>query len=212
MSSVETIWDQIELPLIAILRGIRPEETSDIVGALLEEGFRAIEIPLNSPSPFISIQHAVRAATPYDNTLIGAGTVLHPDDVDRVKEVGGNLIVSPNIDPAVVERALGQNMACFPGVFSPTEAHRAIQLGATGLKFFPADQLGPKGIAAIKATLPADIRIAAVGGVQAADFASYLRAGVVGFGLGSNLYKPGDTSDQVREKTRQVVSAFRQAA
>ena len=206
------IWHDIDLPLIAILRGIQPPEVDGIAGALLKLGFRAIEIPLNSPDPFTSIGLAVQTAAGYEKTLIGAGTVLTAKDVDQVHEQGGNLIVSPNLNQSVVARTLALGMASFPGVLAPTEAHGAVAMGATGLKFFPANHLGPSGIAAISATLPANVSMAAVGGVGAGDFTAYQRAGVQGFGLGSSLYHPGDTPDQVRDKAAAVLAAYRQAS
>src|SRR5882757_3353212 len=151
-------------PLIAILRGIKPEETEGVVGALIESGMTAIEIPLNSPDAFRSIAMAAKMA-PAD-CLIGAGTVLTVEDVDRLDAAGGKLLVTPNVEPAVISRGRDLGMVTMPGVFTATEALSAARAGATGLKFFPAGALGASGITAIRAVLPPELVIAAVGGVS----------------------------------------------
>lgn len=199
-------FPDMAFPLVAILRGLKPEETEAVVGALIETGFRAIEIPLNSPDPFKSIGLAAKMA-PAD-CLIGAGTVLTVDDVDRLDDVGGRLMVSPNVDPAVIGRAVGKKMITLPGVFTPTEAFSAIKAGATGLKFFPASVLGPSGINAIKAVLPPDLLIAAVGGVSDEHFADYAKVGVKAFGLGSSLYKPGLSAAEVKARALKTIAAW----
>ena len=199
-------WPKLRYPLVAILRGIRPEETEAIVGALIETGFEAIEIPLNSPEPFMSIAKAVKLAPA--NVLIGAGTVLSVEDVDRLNDVGGRLLVSPNVDPDVIRRAGQHGMVTMPGVFTPTEAFTAIRAGASALKFFPASVLGADGIKAVCAVLPKDIPVGAVGGVSEADFATYRAAGVSCFGLGSSLYKAGFTAAEVRERAGRAVAAW----
>jgi 2-dehydro-3-deoxyphosphogalactonate aldolase len=201
-----TTWPALKRPLVAILRGIKPAETEAILDVLVEEGFEAIEIPLNSPDPFDSIKIAVDRHG--ENALIGAGTVLTTDDVDRLHAVGGRLVVSPNVDPDVLQRAGGFRMVTMPGVFTPTEAFLALRSGASALKFFPAATLGSAGIAAIKAVLPKTAVIGAVGGVSDASFAEYTKVGVTVFGLGSSLYKPGDTAEAVREKARRTVAAY----
>ncbi|MEK9960632.1 MAG: 2-dehydro-3-deoxy-6-phosphogalactonate aldolase [Rhodobiaceae bacterium] len=185
--------------LVAILRGITPAETEAVVEGLIGAGFDAIEIPLNSPTPFESIRIAAAVAARQGGParLIGAGTVLSPDDVDRVRENGGNLIVAPNMDRAVITRALDLGLTMIPGVMTPTEALAAIDAGARDLKIFPASLLGPAGIAAMRAVLPDGIRLYAVGGVGADDFAAYADAGVHGFGLGSSLFKPGHEAADV---------------
>jgi 2-dehydro-3-deoxyphosphogalactonate aldolase len=193
-------------PLIAILRGLKPEETEAVVGALLEAGLRAIEIPLNSPEPFRSIEIAAKMA-PAD-ALIGAGTVLSIADVDRLAVAGGRLFVSPNVDVPVLAHAAGLGMVTLPGVFTATEALAAARAGATGLKFFPASALGPSGITAIRAVLSPDLLIAAVGGVSEDNFADYAKAGIRAFGLGSSLYKPGMAAAEVGEKARATVDAY----
>ncbi|MBB6482886.1 2-dehydro-3-deoxy-6-phosphogalactonate aldolase [Rhizobium lusitanum] len=193
-------------PLIAILRGIRPEETAEIVGALIETGFSAIEIPLNSPEPFRSIEIAAKMA-PAD-CLIGAGTVLTVEDVDRLDGAGGKLMVTPNVEPAVISRARDKGMVTMPGVFTATEALSAARAGATGLKFFPAGVLGASGITAIRAVLPPELVIAAVGGVSDRNFSDYTKAGILAFGLGTSLYKPGMTAAEVAERAKTTIYAY----
>jgi 2-dehydro-3-deoxyphosphogalactonate aldolase len=173
---------------------------------LFEAGIHAIEVPLNSPHPFASIATLVRTLPA--TTLIGAGTVLTAEDVDRLNDAGGRLVVSPNIDVDVMRRAAGHRMVTMPGVFSPTEAFSALRLGASALKFFPASVMGPKGIAAIRAVLPPEAVVGVVGGVSDADFAVYAAVGVRTFGLGSSLYRPGDTAAAVGEKARAAVTAW----
>ena len=153
-------------PLIAILRGLKPEEAEGVVGVLIESGMTAIEIPLNSPDPFRSIEIAVKKAS--SEVLIGAGTVLTPQAVERLHDVGGRLMVTPNVDPEVIASARERGMVTMPGVFTATEALLAAKAGASGLKFFPASVLGASGISAIRAVLPADLMIAAVGGIALA--------------------------------------------
>jgi len=196
-------------PLVAILRGIRPEETADIVSVLIDSGMTAIEIPLNSPEPFRSIEIAVKRAPA--GTLIGAGTVLTIDDVARLHDVGGRLMVSPNVDPEIIAGARARGMVTMPGVFSPTEALLATKSGASSLKFFPASVLGAAGITAIRAVLPADLMIAAVGGVSDTNFADYAKAGITAFGLGSSLYKPGMTAAQVADRAKATIEAYDRA-
>ncbi|HEV7309825.1 2-dehydro-3-deoxy-6-phosphogalactonate aldolase [Ensifer sp.] len=196
----------MKYPLIAILRGLKPEETEGVVGTLIDAGFTAIEIPLNSPDPFRSIETAVKMA-PAD-CLIGAGTVLTTEQVEKLADVGGRLMVSPNVEPAVISLAAKKGMVTMPGVLTPTEALSAAAAGATGLKFFPASVLGPAGITAIRAILPPDLEIAAVGGVSDANFGEYAKAGIRSFGLGSSLYKPGMGAAEVGERARATLSAY----
>ncbi|MCZ4090126.1 2-dehydro-3-deoxy-6-phosphogalactonate aldolase [Sinorhizobium psoraleae] len=196
----------MKYPLIAILRGLKPAETEGVVGALMETGFTAIEIPLNSPDPFRSIEIAVKMAPA--NCLIGAGTVLTMAQVEQLADVGGRLMVSPNVEPSVIKLAATKGMVTMPGVFTPTEALAAAGAGATGLKFFPASVLGPSGIAAIRAVLPSDIEIAAVGGVAESNFADYAKIGIRSFGLGSSLYKPGMTAAEVGERATATLEAY----
>ncbi|MCD2180680.1 2-dehydro-3-deoxy-6-phosphogalactonate aldolase [Rhizobium sp. GN54] len=196
----------MKYPLIAILRGLKPAETEGVVGALIEHGFTAIEIPLNSPDPFRSIEIAVKMAP--EGCLIGAGTVLTTDQVEQLDGVGGRLMVSPNVEPEVISLAAAKGMVTMPGVFTPTEALAAARAGATGLKFFPASVLGPSGIQAIRAILPSELEIAAVGGVSETNFGDYAKIGVKSFGLGSSLYKPGMGAAEVAERARATVEAY----
>ncbi|MCA6121684.1 2-dehydro-3-deoxy-6-phosphogalactonate aldolase [Bradyrhizobium sp. WSM 1704] len=196
-------------PLVAILRGVGPDETDGIVGALIEAGMTAIEIPLNSPEPFRSIATAAKRAPA--EVLIGAGTVLSAEDVDRLHDAGGRLMVSPNVDVEVLARAKLHGMVTMPGVFSPTEALLAARAGASSLKFFPASVLGAAGITAIRAVLPPEAMIAAVGGVSDQNFAEYVRAGIRAFGLGSSLYKPGMTAAEIAVRARVTIEAYDRA-
>ncbi|HZG27255.1 MAG TPA: 2-dehydro-3-deoxy-6-phosphogalactonate aldolase [Ensifer sp.] len=196
----------IRYPLVAILRGLKPEEAQDIVGALIDEGFEAIEIPLNSPEPFRSIEIAARLAP--SSALIGAGTILSVGDVNQLHDAGGRLFVSPNVDVPVLTRAVDLGMVTLPGVFTATEALAAARAGATGLKFFPASVLGPEGINAIRAVLPADLMIAAVGGVSDKNFGEYAKVGIKAFGLGSSLYKPGMKVAEVQLRARATIAAY----
>ncbi|KQO78860.1 2-dehydro-3-deoxy-6-phosphogalactonate aldolase [Rhizobium sp. Leaf262] len=199
-------FPQMKYPLVAILRGIRPEESESVVTALLESGLRAIEIPLNSPDAFRSIEIAAKLA-PAD-ALIGAGTVLTVDDVAKLDAAGGRLMVSPNVDVDVIKAASDKGMVTMPGVLTPTEALLALKAGATGLKFFPASVLGPSGINAIRAILPNDTLVAAVGGVSDKNFTDYTSTGITAFGLGTSLYKPGMTAGGVRERAIATVTAY----
>lgn len=192
--------------LVAILRGLRPEEAVEVGRVVYEAGIHAIEVPLNSPDPFTSIASLV--STLPETTLVGAGTVLTPADVDNLAKAGGRLLVSPNIDAAVMGRAAYHGMVTMPGVFSPTEAFQAIRLGASALKFFPANVLGAAGIAAMRAVLPREVKVGAVGGVSEKDFPAYLAAGVSVFGLGSSLFKPGMRTDEVGERARAAVAGW----
>lgn len=199
----------ITYPLVAILRGIKTEETADIVNVLLEAGIQAIEIPLNSPTPFKSIEVAAKIAPP--EALIGAGTVLTLEDVTNLDAAGGKLMVSPNADAEIITAAREKGMVTLPGVLTPTEALVAAKAGATGLKFFPASVLGPAGIVAIRTILPTDLLIAAVGGVSDKNFSDYTKVGITAFGLGTSLYKPGMTPAEVKERAEVTVKAYQAA-
>ena len=192
--------------LVAILRGLTPQEAVAVGQAVHDAGIEAIEVPLNSPDPFVSIERLV-AALPA-GALVGAGTVLSPGDVDALHRAGGRLLVSPNIDAGVMARAAQYSLVTMPGVFTPTEAFQAIRLGASALKFFPASVLGPGGIAAMRAVLPKDALVGAVGGVSEKDFAGYRAAGVTVFGLGSSLFKPGMTVAEVGERAKAAVAGW----
>jgi 2-dehydro-3-deoxyphosphogalactonate aldolase len=193
-------------PLIAILRGLKPDEAEGVVSVLIESGFTAIEIPLNSPDPFRSIAIAAKKAS--SEVLIGAGTVLTPQAVEQLHDVGGRLMVTPNVDPEVIARARERGMVTMPGVFTATEALLAAKAGASGLKFFPAGVLGASGISAIRAVLPADLMIAAVGGISDKNFAEYTKTGVHAFGLGTSLYKPGMTVVEVAARAKASIHAY----
>jgi 2-dehydro-3-deoxyphosphogalactonate aldolase len=193
-------------PLVAILRGVKPDETEGIVDVLIENGITAIEIPLNSPDPFNSIAIAVKKAPA--GILIGAGTVLTPEDVERLNDVGGRLMVSPNVDPEVIASAWDRGMVTMPGVFTATEALLAARSGSSALKFFPAGVLGASGITAIRAVLPASLMISAVGGISDQNFGEYTKAGIHAFGLGTSLYKPGMTAAEVAERAKATIRAY----
>ncbi|RRH97135.1 2-dehydro-3-deoxy-6-phosphogalactonate aldolase [Mesorhizobium tamadayense] len=195
--------------LVAILRGLKPGEAVAIGQAVHDAGIEAIEVPLNSPQPFASIA-GIAEALP-TTALVGAGTVLTAADVDALHKAGGRLLVSPNVDAEVMGRAMHYGMVTMPGVFTPTEAFQAIRLGASALKFFPASVLGAAGIAAIRAVLPATTLIGAVGGVSDKDFAGYKAVGVSVFGLGSSLYKPGASVEDVAQRVRAAVAAWDEA-
>ncbi|MGB0922163.1 MAG: 2-dehydro-3-deoxy-6-phosphogalactonate aldolase [Alphaproteobacteria bacterium] len=189
-----------ENPIIAILRGIKPVEAADVATALVEAGIKVIEVPLNSPDPLKSIANMVAAVG--DSAVIGAGTVLSPTQVDEVAEAGGRIIVSPNTNAAVIARALEKSLEPLPGIMTPTEAFRAIAAGATRLKLFPADTLGPAHLKALKAVLPTNVQVFAVGGVNAGNTADWMAAGAAGVALGSNLYAPGDDGAAVSQKVK----------
>ncbi|MDA9186412.1 2-dehydro-3-deoxy-6-phosphogalactonate aldolase [Planktomarina sp.] len=193
-------------PIIAILRGVNPAEAVGIAGVILAAGIDKIEVPLNSPSPFDSINAIVKV---YGNqALIGAGTVLTTAQVKQVRSAGGQLVVSPNCDPAVIAATIAEGMQSWPGVFTPSEALAALQAGATGLKLFPGDMAGPKGLKAMRAILPFGTQVYAVGGAAPDNFSKWIEASADGFGLGSAIYKPGDTSETVAAKAQAIVTAF----
>lgn len=201
-----TPWPNVKRALVAILRGIRPDQAEAIVATLIETGFELIEVPLNSPEPFVSIE---RLAKRFGRDChIGAGTVLTAHDCARVADAGGRLMVSPNVDAEVLAMALKRQMVTMPGVFSPTEAFLALRCGASALKFFPASVLGPSGIAAQLAVLPKQTVVGAVGGVSDKNLAAYWTAGVRAFGLGSSLYRPGMSAADVRATALASVQAF----
>lgn len=195
--------------LIAILRGIRPEEAAAIGRVLYDAGFRLIEVPLNSPEPLRSIR-ALRDALPAD-ALVGAGTVLRPESCAEVAAAGGQIVVMPHSDAAVIRAAKAEGLACAPGVATPTEAFAALAAGADVLKMFPAEALGPIGLKAWRAVLTPPIAIVPVGGVVPESIATYVAAGASGFGLGSALYRPGDTPEKVERQAQAFVEAWRAA-
>ena len=192
--------------IIAILRGITPNETLDVCKALIAAGITMIEVPLNSPDALTSI--ALASNTLGDEAAIGAGTVLSKKHVWAVSDAGGTFVVSPDTNKQVIAETVRLQMLSYPGVFTPTDAFRAIKAGATGLKFFPAEVLGPKGIKAMKAVLPPDIPVYAVGGANPDNFGEYFAAGCTGFGLGTYIYKPGMDAAQVAERAAAAVAAY----
>jgi 2-dehydro-3-deoxyphosphogalactonate aldolase len=192
--------------IVAILRGIHPHEAVSIGRALVDAGIGIIEVPLNSPAPYDSIAHLASAFG--DAALVGAGTVLTSDEVERVSAAGGKLIVSPNCDPEVIRASVERSMVSMPGVFTATECFSAIKAGANGLKLFPADLAGTAGLKALKAVLPPEIDVYGVGGIAAGDFAEWRKAGAAGFGIGSALYKPGDDAGLVAERAREMVAVY----
>ena len=193
-------------PLVAILRGVRPGEVEAIGEALAETGIGIVEVPLNSPDPFASIERLARRLA--GRALVGAGTVLAVADVARVHDAGGRLVVSPDCKPAVIRATVERGMASLPGTFTPTEAFAALDAGAHGLKLFPASLIGPAGVKAVRAVLPEETRVYAVGGVDETNLGEWLAAGATGFGVGSALYRPGMTAAEVGERARAFVGAY----
>ncbi|HET9069482.1 MAG TPA: 2-dehydro-3-deoxy-6-phosphogalactonate aldolase [Amaricoccus sp.] len=192
--------------LIAILRGVRPDEAIAIGETLIAAGITRIEVPLNSPDPLSSI--AAMQAALGDRAAIGAGTVLTPEEVRAVAATGASFIVSPNADPRVIARTKELGLGSWPGVFTASECFAALQAGADALKIFPAAIIGPAGVTALRAVLPPATRIYAVGGAGPADFPAWLAAGCTGFGLGSALYKAGWPPPRVAEAARAAVAAW----
>jgi 2-dehydro-3-deoxyphosphogalactonate aldolase len=195
------------LPLVAILRGVRPDEVAAIGDALVEAGFALIEVPLNSPDPIESIARLVRQVG--DRALVGAGTVLTGDAVAEVAAVGGSLIVSPNCNPEVISVAAKRGMVALPGIMTPTEAFAALGAGASALKLFPADAVGPAMLKALRAVLPASSRVMPVGGITTANMSPWHDAGACGFGLGSSLYRPGMSAQAVHAGAVAFAQAYR---
>lgn len=195
-----------QCPLVAIIRGVTPDEIEAVGDALIGAGVRIIEVPLNSPEPLQSI--ARLSALAGDRALVGAGTVLDPADVPRVSDAGGRLIVSPNTDPAVIRAASGAGLVSCPGYFTPSEAFAAIQAGATALKLFPAEAASPAVVKAQRAVLPRELPLLVVGGVSPENMGGYLEAGANGFGLGSGLYVPGRSAADVATRAKAYVEAL----
>ncbi len=211
MSPVETFHQHLaECPLVAIIRGVTPAEIEAVGGALLDAGFRIIEVPLNSPDPFASIERLAKLAG--GRATVGGGTVLTADDVRRVADAGGQIIVSPNSFDEVIVETVKAGLVSSPGYFTPSEAFAALRAGAHVLKLFPAEGAGPVVVKAQKAVLPRDIPLIVVGGVKPDNMRPYWEAGAAGFGLGSNLYKPGMTADEVAANARAYVAAVRELA
>jgi 2-dehydro-3-deoxyphosphogalactonate aldolase len=195
-----------ELPLIAILRGLKPENAEAVGHALVEAGFRIIEVPLNSPDPFRSIERL--AKTMPGNVLVGAGTVLDPEQVNGIRDVGGKLIVMPHADLDVIKRAKEQELICTPGVATPTEAFAALKAGADAIKIFPAEAVPPAVVKAWRAVLPKDTVVLPVGGIKPDNMKPYVEAGANGFGLGSALFTSAMSVEDIGRKARDFAAAW----
>ncbi len=204
MIDIDTCLDR--LPLVAILRGVRPDEVEAVASAIADAGFCCIEVPLNSPEPFESIGRLVSRFS--GAMLVGAGTVLDADAVERVAAAGGGLVVAPNFAPQVVARALDAGLACVPGVATPSEAFAAIDAGTHVLKAFPAEGIPPAVIKAWRAVLPGPVELLPVGGIEPETMAAYVAAGASGFGLGSALYRPGMGAAEVGERAKRFADTW----
>ena len=202
---MSTAWLQ-PLPLVAILRGLTPRDALDVGSALFDAGFRVLEVPLNSPQPLESI--ALLARELGDRCLVGAGTVLTPEQVAQVKDAGGKLIVMPHGDTVVIRAAKAAGMVCTPGVATPTEAFAALAAGADALKLFPAEQLPPSVLKAWSSVLPKGTALLPVGGITPDNMAPYRKAGAAGFGIGSALYSPGIDANEVARRARAFVDGW----
>ena len=198
-----------EMPLVAILRGVTPARIEGIAEALFKAGFRAIEVPLNSPEPLKSI--ALLAKQFGDRCLTGAGTVLAPEDVTRVADAGGRLLVTPNTNPAVIARGVEKGLTVMPGFYTPSEGFAAVAAGARYLKLFPASSGGIGHLQAMLAVLPKTVPVYAVGGVGAGNMSEWRKAGAAGFGLGSDLFKPDFSDADIAARARKCVAAFKSA-
>ena len=193
-------------PLIAILRGVRPDEVEAIGDALVEAGFTLIEVPLNSPEPLDSIARLARRFA--GRAVIGAGTVLREADVAAVQQAGGTMIISPNANLRVIAASAAAGLVSLPGIATPSEAFAAIEAGATALKLFPAEAASPAVLKAMRAVLPKDLRVLPVGGIAPDTMAPWLKAGAAGFGLGSALYQIGLSAEAVSARARAFVTAL----
>ena len=204
-------WERAfaHLPLIAILRGLKPENALVVAESLIEADFRLIEVPLNSPHPFDSIERIAERFG--DVAVIGAGTVLNKDDARRTADAGGRLVVAPNLEPAVAQAAKAENMAYCPGVMTVTELFQAHGLGADAIKLFPAEIIGTTGVKAMRSVVPSDIKLLPVGGIDPGKVADFVAAGASGFGLGSALFKPDSPSSDIRAAAASFAKAARDA-
>ena len=207
--STRAIFDRYfdQAPLVAIIRGVTPGEAVEIAHALFEGGIRIIEVPLNSPDALASVRAIADSLG--EQALIGAGTVLKADDVARVRDSGGRIIVAPNTDPAVIRATVEAGMVSSPGIFTPSEAFAALDAGAHTLKLFPAEAASPKVVRSLRAVIPKDLPFLVVGGVTPESVAGWLEAGADGFGLGGGLYKPGQSPEETLTKARAYVEAVR---
>lgn len=192
--------------IIAILRGIEPHEARDIADTLISAGITRIEVPLNSPDPLNSIAQMLDQAK--GRAVIGAGTVLDAQDVARLAAIGAQMVVSPDCNPEVIAASKSAGLLSYPGVLTPTEAFVALRAGADGLKLFPAFKVGLDGLSALKAVLPPDTKTYAVGGVGPDGFADWRKAGITGFGIGTGIYKPGFTANDVAARAADIASAY----
>ncbi|MFN4019971.1 MAG: 2-dehydro-3-deoxy-6-phosphogalactonate aldolase [Erythrobacter sp.] len=197
------------LPLVAIVRGLEPERAVAVGDVLVDCGFDIIEVPLNSPEPFVSIRALVDALG--GRALIGAGTVLTQAQVDELATIGAQLVVSPNCNPAVIRRTATHGMVSIPGVVTPSEMFAALEAGATGLKIFPAEMVSPAIIRAVRAVLPPQVPLLAVGGIHAGNMGDYLAAGATGFGIGGSLFTSGKPLADIAADARALVAAFKAA-
>lgn len=192
--------------IIAILRGITPDEALEVAAVLIDAGVTKIEVPLNSPDPISSIARMQKQFG--EEALIGAGTVISVSQVAQVAATGARLIVSPNNDPSVIRATKAANMLSFPGIMTPTEVFSALASGADGLKLFPGEVIGPAGLKAMRAVIPQEVPLFAVGGVSAQNMGDWIRSGAAGFGIGSAIYKPGDSTAVIARKAREIVDAW----
>lgn len=195
-------------PLVAILRGVRPDEVEAIAEELIEAGFTLIEVPMNSPEPLDSIARLARRFS--GRAVIGAGTVLTPTAVEQVEGAGGTMIISPNANPDVIRLSAEKGLVSLPGIATPTEAFAALDAGATALKLFPAEAASPAVLAAMLAVLPRGMRLLPVGGITSDTLSPWIKAGAAGFGLGSALYRPGLASPEVGARARAFTAALAQ--
>ena len=206
-SDVDAFHDAFaRCPLVAILRGVSPDEVEPIGEALADAGFTLVEVPLNSPDPFASVERLARRIG--DRVLIGAGTVLRAEDVARVANSGGRMVISPNTDTSVIAASVAAGLSSLPGYFTPSEAFAALAAGATALKLFPSEAASPAVLKAQRAVLPRDVPVLVVGGVGSDTIASWRAAGADGFGLGSALYKPGDDAGMVAAAAARFMAAL----
>ena len=207
MSNIETFHANLKAcPLIAIVRGIKPDEAEGVAAAVIDAGFRIIEVPLNSPDPLKSIEIIARKFG--DRATVGAGTVLDPADVARVASAGGRIIVSPNSHSGVIAAAAAAGLVSAPGYFTPSEAFAAIAAGAHAIKLFPAEAASPAVVKAQLAVLPKHIPLIVVGGVKPDNMAPWVDAGAAGFGLGSALYRPGLSAAEVARNARAFIDGL----
>lgn len=207
MPSLDESIANAAAPVVAILRGVQPDEAVAVGTALVSAGITLIEVPLNSPQPFYSIARLVEALG--SRATIGAGTVLDTEQVAELARIGARLVVSPNCEPAVIAASLATGMTPLPGVMTPSEAFAAIKAGATRLKLFPAGSMSPLHCRALREVLPSDVGVWAVGGIDAGNLGSWFDAGCEGIGLGGSLYRPGDTPDEVRTKAKKIIAALK---